>query len=50
MHYRWRNKIDIYMDEDVQKARNFGRKKLNIYFEVPLDSISKNKNSKNNSE
>ncbi|MBZ9629872.1 3D domain-containing protein [Salegentibacter sp. LM13S] len=50
MHYRWKNKIDIYMDEDVQKARNFGRKKLNIYFEVPLDSISKNNNSKNNSE
>nr|WP_232778336.1 3D domain-containing protein [Salegentibacter sediminis] len=32
MHYRWKNKIDIYMDEDVQKARQFGRKKLMIYF------------------
>lgn len=32
MHYRWKNKIDIYMDDDVQKARNFGRKKLKIYF------------------
>lgn len=32
MHYRWKNKIDIYMDEDVQKARHFGRKKLMIYF------------------
>ncbi len=50
MHYRWKNKIDIYMDEDVGKAREFGRKKLKIYYEVPIDSISKNKNSKNNSE
>lgn len=32
MHYRWKNKIDIYMDEDVEKARQFGRKKLMIYF------------------
>ncbi|PRX49829.1 3D domain-containing protein [Salegentibacter salegens] len=46
MHYRWKNKIDIYMDEDVQKAREFGRKKLKIYYEVPIDSISKNKNTK----
>ncbi|MBZ9728997.1 3D domain-containing protein [Salegentibacter sp. JZCK2] len=43
MHYRWKNKIDIYMDEDVQKARNFGRKKLNIYYEVPVDSLTKKK-------
>ncbi|WP_339646744.1 hypothetical protein [uncultured Salegentibacter sp.] len=46
MHYRWKNKIDIYMDKDVQKAREFGRKKLKIYYEVPVDSISKNKNIK----
>ena len=46
MHYRWKNKIDIYMDKDVQKAREFGRKKLRIYYEVPVDSISKNKNIK----
>ncbi len=42
MHYRWKNKIDIYMGEDVKKARNFGRKKLKIYYEVLLDSISNN--------
>lgn len=42
MHYRWKNKIDIYMGEDVQKAREFGRKKLKIYYEVPRDSISNN--------
>ncbi len=46
MHYRWKNKIDIYMDADVQKAREFGRKKLKIYYEVPIDSISRNKNTK----
>ncbi|MCH4823070.1 3D domain-containing protein [Gramella lutea] len=32
MHYRWRNRIDIYMGEDVDKAREFGRKKLNISY------------------
>ncbi|TDN85895.1 3D (Asp-Asp-Asp) domain-containing protein [Salegentibacter sp. 24] len=50
MHYRWKNKIDIYMDEDVEKARKFGRRKLKIYYEVPYSSISENKKSKNNSE
>ena len=40
MHYRWKNKIDIYMGEDVKKARNFGRKNLKIYYEVPRDSSS----------
>ena len=27
MHYRWKNKIDIYMDKDVKKAREWGKKK-----------------------
>lgn len=41
MHYRWRNKIDIYMGEDVEKARKFGRKKLNIAYIYQKDSTSK---------
>lgn len=32
MHYRWRNKIDIYMGTDVEKAREWGRRKVKIYF------------------
>ncbi|TRO67548.1 hypothetical protein FGM01_01175 [Christiangramia sabulilitoris] len=32
MHYRWRNRIDIYMGKNVGKARKFGRKKLNISY------------------
>ena len=32
MHHRWRNKIDIYMGVDRQKAKNWGRKKLKISF------------------
>lgn len=40
MHYRWKNKIDIYMGEDVQKARNWGRKKVQIYYPVIPDSSS----------
>lgn len=39
MHHRWKNKIDIYMDEDVQKAREFGRKKVEIYVAVENDSL-----------
>lgn len=30
MHRRWTKKIDIYMGTDVQKARDFGKKKLSI--------------------
>ena len=40
MHYRWRNKIDIYMGENVEKAKKFGRKKLNIAYIFHKDSIS----------
>lgn len=39
MHFRWKNKIDIYMGKDVKKARNWGRKKLDIYYMVVLDSV-----------
>ena len=39
MHHRWKNKIDIYMGEDVQKARTWGRKRVSIHFLIPQDSI-----------
>ena len=39
MHYRWRNRIDIYMGEDVEKARKFGRKKLNISYLFHKDTL-----------
>lgn len=32
MHPRWKNKIDIYMGEDVEKAREWGKRKVMIYF------------------
>jgi 3D (Asp-Asp-Asp) domain-containing protein len=32
MHYRWKNRIDLYMGSDVQKARQWGRKKLTITY------------------
>lgn len=38
MHSRWKNKIDIYMGDDIKKARRFGRKKIKIFFKVPQDS------------
>lgn len=40
MHYRWRNKIDIYMGEDVKRARKWGRKKVEIYYPVKVDTTS----------
>lgn len=39
MHHRWKNKIDIYMGYDVQKARNWGRKKIKIQYLVQPDSL-----------
>lgn len=32
MHYRWKNKIDLYMGQDVKKAKKYGRKKVEIQF------------------
>ncbi len=38
MHHRWRNKIDIYMGLDKDKAMKWGRKKVEIQFAVKKDS------------
>ena len=35
MNKRWTNKIDIYMGEDVQKAKDWGKRQVTIY--VRLD-------------
>jgi 3D (Asp-Asp-Asp) domain-containing protein len=41
MNKRWKKRIDIYMGVDVQKAKKWGKKKVNIEFCVqPRDSIS----------
>lgn len=34
MHSRWQNRIDIFMGLDVQKAREWGRKKVTIQYGV----------------
>lgn len=36
MHSRWENRIDIYMGEDIQMAREWGRKKVTILYGLPL--------------
>ncbi|NNJ88692.1 MAG: 3D domain-containing protein [Eudoraea sp.] len=36
MHSRWENRIDIYMGEDVQMAKEWGRKKVKILYGLPL--------------
>jgi len=41
MHGRWRKRIDIYMDNDVTKAKEWGRKKIKIEYCLPSkDSIT----------
>lgn len=39
MHFRWRNKIDIYMGVDVSAARQWGRQKVTIKFPIKKDSL-----------
>mgnify|MGYP001053792874 CR=1 FL=1 len=38
MHHRWKKKIDIYMGNDVQKAREWGRQKVNIEWKTPVET------------
>ena len=37
MHPRWRNKIDIYMGIDKEKAVNWGRRKVQIHYPAEAD-------------
>ncbi|WP_287963239.1 hypothetical protein [Alcanivorax sp.] len=37
MHRRWKRKIDIYMGEDLQAAREWGRRKVKIRFPRPKE-------------
>ncbi|WP_343065440.1 hypothetical protein [Arenibacter arenosicollis] len=39
MHSKWKNRIDIYMGEDKEKALNWGRKKITIHYRVKRDSL-----------
>ena len=39
MNRRWRKRIDIYMGLDVKKAREWGRRKIDICFAVPSDTL-----------
>lgn len=40
MHPRWRNRIDIYMDTDIKKAREWGRRKVDIKYGVLKDTLN----------
>ncbi|UII75874.1 3D domain-containing protein [Flagellimonas sp. HMM57] len=40
MNRKWRNRIDIYMGLDVKKARQWGKRKLQIQYAVPLDTTT----------
>jgi len=38
MHKRWQKKIDIYMGTDIKKAKEWGRKKVQIQYRVEKKS------------
>lgn len=38
MHYRWKNKIDIYMGDNIKRAKNFGRKRVKIFYKTQQDT------------
>lgn len=40
MHPRWRNRIDIYMDTDIKKAREWGRRKVKIRYGVLKNTVN----------
>lgn len=37
MNRRWKKKIDIYMGEDIEAAREWGKRKVTITFAAPKD-------------
>ncbi|WP_242206579.1 3D domain-containing protein [Aestuariivivens insulae] len=37
MHYRWKNRIDIYMGLNVKKAKAWGKKKVTIAYGIPKE-------------
>ncbi|WP_317162690.1 3D domain-containing protein [Winogradskyella endarachnes] len=40
MNRRWRKRIDIYMGNDIQKAKKWGKKEIKIQYCLPIkDSI-----------
>ena len=38
MHRRWKKKIDIYMGEDIEAAREWGKRQVTITFAAPEDA------------
>ena len=38
MHSKWKNRIDIYMGDDKEKALQWGRKKITLLYRVKKDS------------
>ncbi len=43
MNRRYLNRIDIHMGRNVKKARKFGVKKVEICWDLPLDTVSSTK-------
>ena len=37
MHHKWRNHIDIYMGNDIDSAKQWGRRRVCIDYRLPED-------------
>ena len=49
MNTRWKNRIDIYMDNDVNKAKKWGKRKLKISYGVLRVDENTSENNDENS-
>lgn len=36
MHSRWKNRIDIYMGDDISAAKNWGKKRVCLDYGIPI--------------
>ncbi|MDX5585475.1 MAG: hypothetical protein QNK20_11235 [Aureibaculum sp.] len=50
MNKRWKNRIDIYMDNDVKKAKKWGKRKLKISYGVLPAEENTSENDDENSK
>jgi len=39
MHRKWKNRVDIYMGNDIKKAKEWGRKKVQIKYAILRESM-----------
>ena len=41
MNRKWKNRIDIYMGNDIKAARQWGKQRLQICYAIPIDTLAR---------